>query len=90
MSKIFVELFDNKPICRIIHLEGENMTEKDYKLIANVFNSNFRENPNHSVILAVAARGLADELAKENSAFNRRKFLDACYAVDALTNNEVK
>lgn len=61
------------------------MTKKDYEAIASIFSDlvldkdimDPYENGYHSALLD-AARLLADCMQRDNSRFNRQKFLDAC------------
>ena len=60
------------------HSERDNMTRKDYELIASVFASFADICDLSETIGADIAQRLAEELAEENPRFNSARFLSAC------------
>jgi hypothetical protein len=57
------------------------MTRKDYKLIASVIKacaSDWKEKSQSAIVCDNLANAMADELAKDNPAFDRSRFMSAC------------
>lgn len=57
------------------------MTRKDYRLIAAVFRTGYKQVANNDyerAVVAVMVDRLAEALTKENPRFDREKFLKAC------------
>ena len=59
-------------------LKGDFMTRKDYELISKVINTAQNIDTEKTGEAVAIAYLLADELAQENSRFNRELFLNAC------------
>lgn len=58
------------------------MTRKDYVIIAAVIASQRDQDPDTKIMLDCMAGLFADALARDNSRFNRTRFLEACGAED--------
>ncbi len=71
----------NDNTCEIIHVEikikENNMTRKDFQLIADVLSAT-RTSPANRMVVKELAVTFASELAKTNPRFNKQRFVEAC------------
>jgi hypothetical protein len=56
------------------------MTRKHYEAIAAVINATADANRGNAGVLLEVAQGIAEFCADENPAFNRARFISACFA----------